>query len=148
MADAPEIPIPDAHKVILAENVVGLLSTIRAKDGLLSTNPVGYVFDGECVRISTLKSRLKYSNIRANPSVAFCVVDQADGTRYVELRGHATLEDDPDRAFLRRSFSETTGGGEPPADLDPPDAERVIIRIHPHQSSSPLIYGGRFAHEA
>ena len=137
-----EIPIPDADKEILADNVLGVLSTIRAEDGLISSNPVGYFFDGQGVRISTLKSRVKYSNIEANPSVAFCVVDQADGNRYVELRGHATLEDDLDRAFLRRSFPQMTGGVELPDDLDPPGAERAVIRIHPHQVSGR--YGGRF----
>ena len=39
---------------------------------------------------------------------------------------------------------ENSGGDEPPADMDPPDAERVIITIHPQQVSSPTLYGGRF----
>ena len=39
---------------------------------------------------------------------------------------------------------EGSGGEEPPADMDPPDAVRVIVRIHPQQSSKPLLYGGRF----
>ena len=143
-----EIAIPAAHAEILAGNGQGLLSTIRHKDGLISTNPVAYVWDGACVRISTLKSRVKYRNLAANPSVTFCVVHAADPTRYVELRGNATLEDDPDREFLRRQFRETSGGAEAPADLDPPEAERAIVRIHPVQSSSPLLYGGRFTRQA
>ncbi len=143
--EAHEIESPSTHKAILADNSFGLLSTIRVKDGLISTNPVSYVFDGECVRISTLKSRIKYDNLVADPMVTFCVIHHADHTKYVELRGHASLEDDLDRSFIRRQFVETSGGEEPPPDLDAPDSERVIVRIHPHQSSSPLLCGGRFS---
>lgn len=139
-----EIEIPERHKELLAANSYGLISTIRHKDGLISTNPVSYVWDGECVRISTLKSRKKYENLAANPLVTFCVPHHADHMKYVELRGVASIEEDPDRSFLNRQFRETSGGAEAPADLDPPDSERVILRIHPHQSSSPTLYGGRF----
>jgi len=144
MAETSEIEIPEKHKQLLAANSYGMLSTIRHKDGLISTNPVSYVFDGECVQISTLKSRIKYDNLVANPLVTFCVPHQADHTQYVELRGIASIEEDPDRSFLKRQFRETSGGEEAPHDLDPPGSERVIVRIHPHQSSSPLLYGGRF----
>ena len=150
MPNPTEIEIPEAHQVLLAAHNYGLLSTLRKKDGLISTNPVSYVWDKEqaCVLISTIKSRLKYVNLRANPTVAFCVINAADHTKYVELRGFASLEDDTDRSFLRRQFRETSGGEEEaPADLDPPEAERVIVRIHPQQSSSPLLYGGRFSRE-
>ena len=149
MSNPTEIEIPEAHQALLAAHNYGLLSTLRAKDGLISTNPVSYVWDKEqaCVLISTIKSRLKYVNLLANPTLAFCVINAADHTKYVELRGIASLEDDTDRSFLRRQFRETSGGEEAPADLDSPEAERVIVRIHPQQSSSPLLYGGRFSQE-
>ena len=57
----------------------------------------------------------------------------------------ATIEEDTDLSFLHRQFR--AGGTEPPEDLDPPGTERVIVRIHAHQSSSPLMYGGRFARD-
>jgi PPOX class probable F420-dependent enzyme len=148
MSDSQEIEIPEAHHAILAANHQGVISTVRHKDGLISTHPVSYVWDGKCVRISTIKNRVKYQNLLANPRIAFCVVHAADPTRYIELRGYATIEEDPDRSFLRRQFTDGSGGVEPPADLDPPGTERVIIRVHPHQSSSPLLYGGRFSRES
>jgi PPOX class probable F420-dependent enzyme len=140
-----EIEIPEQHHEILAANHQGLLSTLRHKDGLISTNPVSYVWDGARIRVSTIKNRIKYDNLRANPIITFCVVHEADPTRYVEIRGTATLEDDPDREFLRRQFRETSGGVEAPDDLDSEGTERVIITIHPLQSGSPLLYGGRFS---
>ncbi len=145
---AEEVAIPENCQQILEDGVYGTLTTIRKKDGLPSTNPVGYVWDGERVRISTLKSRLKYRNLEANPAVSFCVVNMQDITQYVELRGHASLVGDPDRSFFREQFMRGMGGIEPPADLDPPDAERVIITIHPQQVSSPSLYGGRLSNEA
>jgi PPOX class probable F420-dependent enzyme len=129
---------------LLRSNTVGLLSTIRQSDGLISTNPVGFVWDGESIRISTLKSRLKYENIIANPLATFCIMSPKNLMSYLEVRGYATLIDDKDRSFSRRQFMESSGGIEPPADMDAPHAERIIIQLHPQQVSSPKLYGGRF----
>ena len=147
MRRADEIEVPESSAKILDTNSLGILTTIRAKDGLPSSNPVGYVWDGERVGISTIMSRVKYKNVVANPTVCFCVVDQADHTRYVELRGHATLEEDRDRSFLDRQFRRQSGGQGAPKDLDPPGERRFIVWIHPTQVSSPVLYGGRFAKE-
>jgi PPOX class probable F420-dependent enzyme len=132
------------HDDLLRSTHLAMLSTIRVRDGLISTNPVGFVWDGVRIRISTLKSRVKYHNIAANPTVAFCLIEPNNPTRYLEVRGHATLEDDPGRVFARLQFMTGSGGNEPPADMDPADAERAIIVIHPAQISRPALYGGRF----
>ncbi|HSB96749.1 MAG TPA: PPOX class F420-dependent oxidoreductase [Spongiibacteraceae bacterium] len=132
------------YDALLRSSHVALLTTIRHNDGLLSTNPVGFVWDGECIRISTLKSRIKYKNLAANPMVTFCLISPKNIMSYIEVRGHATLEDDADRSFCRTQFMAGSNGQEPPADLDPPEAERAIIKIHPQQVSSPTLYGGRF----
>lgn len=144
MTRSKTVPIPEAGARILEANGLGILTTIRAKDGLPSSNPVGYVWDGQAVGISTIASRVKYKNILANPNVAFCVVDHADHTRYVELRGWASLEPDADRSFLDRQFRRQSGGQGAPKDLDAPGEQRFIIWIHPEQVSSPVLYGGRF----
>jgi PPOX class probable F420-dependent enzyme len=144
MSQPDEVAIPEDCRDLLEANSLGVMTTIRHNDGRISSNPVGYVWDGESVRVSSLKSRMKYKNLVSNPMITFCVVDQADLTRYVEIRGHASFEDDPDRSFLRWQFRRQSGGEEAPADLDPPGAERVTIRIHPEQVSSPVLYGGRF----
>ncbi len=67
MPDPEEIEIPEAHREILAANQLGVVSTIRHRDGLISSNPVTYSWDGECVRFSTIKGRMKYANLLANP---------------------------------------------------------------------------------
>ena len=132
------------YDALLRSTFFGMLSTIRHTDGLISTNPVGFVWDGESIRISTLKSRLKYKNVLANPLATFCVISPKNPMSYVEVRGHATVQDDHDRSFARLQFMTGSGGQEPPADMDAPHAERVIIQLQPSQVSSPKLYGGRF----
>lgn len=61
-AKTPDAPIPATHVGILDTAVLAMVSTIGYKDGLISTNPVTFDWDGEHVRLSTLKSRVKYRN--------------------------------------------------------------------------------------
>lgn len=133
-----------SYDELLRSTFFGMLSTIRHTDGLISTNPVGYVWNGETLRISTLKSRLKYRNLIANPLATMCVMSPKNAMSYVEIRGRATVQDDPGRVFAREQFMVGSGGIEPPADMDPPHAERAIITLEPLQISSPKLYGGRF----
>lgn len=142
MADPSRAEIGERHVALLNEQIFAILTTVRA-DGLLSSNPVCYVWDGANIKVSTLKSRMKYRNLQRDPRVCFCVQSFANPLSYLEVRGTATLADDPQRAFAREQYMRGMGE-EPPADLDPPDAERAVITIHPRQVSAPRIYGGRF----
>lgn len=138
------VEIPATKHALLEENFIGMMTTVRHKDGMLSTNPVGYVWDGKQIRVSTLKSRVKYQNLLADDRICFCVTSPKNVMDYIEIRGVATLQDDPDRSFHDKQFRRGSGGMEPPKDMDPPGAERVTITIHPTQVSSPTLYGGRF----
>lgn len=138
-----EKPIPKEKHALIESQMFGMLSTLRAKDGLLTTNPVSYTWEDETFKISTLKSRMKYKNIVADPRVAFCIQSASNVMDYLEIRGFATVEDDPDATLVHKQFMHAYGEP-PPADMDPPNAERVIITLHPEQVSSPNLYGGRF----
>lgn len=142
MSERNVIPIEPSYAEFLDQHFLAMLTTIRA-DGLLSTNPIGYVWDGQQIRVSTLRARMKCKNILQDDRVTFCVQSPTNPMDYVEVRGHATIEDDADRSFFRTQFMRGMGE-EPPADLDPPNAERVIIVIHPEQVSAPKVYGSRF----
>jgi PPOX class probable F420-dependent enzyme len=141
-ATPPEAPIPETHIGILDTAMMATVSTISHKDGLISTNPVGFDWDGAYVRLSTLKSRVKYRNLLANPQITFCAVDPKMPTRYVEIRGYAEVCEDPAGALNRKLFRRMSGKEWPP-DLDDPGAERVIVKIIPTQVSAPTMYGGR-----
>ncbi|MCB1696259.1 MAG: PPOX class F420-dependent oxidoreductase [Halioglobus sp.] len=143
MSKRIDVEIPGQYHAFLDKHFLAMLTTIRT-DGMLSTNPIGYVWDGRRIRVSTLKSRMKCRNILRDDRVCFCVQSPTNPMNYLEVRGHATVIDDPDRSFFREQFMRGMDSEEPPANLDPPDAERVIIVIHPHQVSAPKIYGDRF----
>lgn len=134
--------VPESHLDILRNAHQGILSTIRHSDGLISSNPVAFDWDGEFVRVSTLKERVKYRNLLSNPQVTICIVDPRDPTRYVEIRGTAELIDDPEATLNRAIFRRFMGQE---FDLDPPGAERVIIKIVPLQVSAPTLYGAKLA---
>lgn len=136
----PATTVPESHVGILESARIGLISTIRHQDGLISTNPVGFDWDGEHVRFSTLKSRVKYKNLLANPLITFCVLDPAMPTRYIEIRGRAEISEDP-TAALARKMSGQQGGTK--FELDKPGAERVIVKIIADQVSTPTLYGGK-----
>jgi PPOX class probable F420-dependent enzyme len=134
--------ISDRHEAIFATTFIGLLSTIRHNDGHVTTNPVSYIWNGSELEVSTLKSRMKYKNLLANPKATMCVVSPRNHMHYVEVRGTVRIEDDPDRNYLRYQFKKLSGE-EMPEDLDPPGAERVVLYLRPEQVSSPSLYGGR-----
>lgn len=133
----------EEQEAILGTTFIAMLSTIRQKDGRVSTNPVTFLWDGKELGISTLKSRMKYKNLLANPQATVCVISPEDHMRYVELRCAVRFEDDPDRTYLRKNFM-TLMGVEPPENMDPPEAERVTLYLKPEQVSSPVMYGGQF----
>jgi len=142
-AKLPEAPIPESHVGILENALLAVISTISYKDGLISTNPMGFDWDGDYVRISTLKSRVKYRNLLSNAQITFCAVDPAMGTRYIEIRGYAEMSDDPEKGLAKK----IAGGGWTP-EMDGPGAERVIIKIVPTQVSTPTLYGGQLDQRA
>ena len=135
--------IPDSHLDILENEFIAMTSTIRHKDGLVSTNPVTFDWDGEQLRFSTLKQRVKYRNLLANPQITICIMSSENVTRYIEIRGHAELEDDPEGAFQQAVWKKHTGEDE--FTLDPPGSERVIVTVVPEQVSTPTLYGGQLS---
>ncbi len=141
MADAKVKP---EHVEVLNSTVIGCFSTLRHNDQRVSTNPVSYRWNGAEIEISTLKGRMKYKNMAANPQATLCVVSPSDPMHYVEVRGSVRLVDDPDRSLFTAHFRATSGGIEPPEGMDPPGSERAMIYLTPEQVSSPVMYGGQF----
>lgn len=138
-----EIKIPEKHAAILEKVQLAFVSTLRHTDGYISTNPVGFIWDGEYLRFSTLKDRVKYQNLQHDPRITVCVLDPDDHTHYIEIRGVAEISEDPDRVFLQQIVDHYQGPAK--FDHDAPESERVIVKVIPHEVSSPLLYGGRLA---
>ena len=108
------------------------VATLR-RDGRLSNNPVGVVWEGGRLRFSTRKKLVKYANLLADPRLALSIPDPANPWRYVEVRGHAEISEDADRAFIDSIARRHMGLDRYPYDL--PGDERVIVTVHPEQVS-------------
>ena len=136
MATPKSAPIPAHVHDILTDKPIGHLATMRA-DGLISVNPVALVFEDGVVRVSTVKSRVKYRNLLRDPRIAISVPHRNNPNRYVEIRGRAILEDDPDRRFINHVAKLYMGADEYP--FDKPGDQRATITIVAEQVSAPPI---------
>ena len=128
--------IPKHAHDILRDRPTGHIATLRP-DGRLSVNPVSLIWDGEYVRVSTLKSRGKYRNLSQDPRVAISIPHRSNPNRYVEIRGIAELTDDPQRVFINSIARHYMDVDVYP--FDAPGAQRVTITIHAEQVSTPDI---------
>ena len=83
--------------------------------------------DGDDVLFSTIKGRRKYANLTRDPRVSALVYDGADPYTYAEVRGTATITEDPDAELINELALKYTGQpfGRRPGE------QRVIVRITP-----------------
>jgi PPOX class probable F420-dependent enzyme len=114
------------------------MGTIRP-DGRVSIVPVAVIFDGETVRITSVKDRFKVRNLQHDPRITLCVPLAESSQHYVEIRGTATMEDDTDRSFVNSMAKDWMGMDEYP--YDRPGDERVTITVHPEVVSVPNVHG-------
>lgn len=125
--------IPEAYFDILESKCFPHVATIRA-DGMISNNPICILWDGEHVRFSTTKGRVKYRNMLADDRIALSIPDPENIWRYVEIRGRVSLEDDIDRSFINQIARKYMNEDEYP--FDRPGDERVTVTVHPEQVSA------------
>jgi hypothetical protein len=130
----PEIPA--AVHDILTDKPTGYVATMRP-DGRMSVTPVGLLFEDGTVRFSTTKDRKKYRNLLHDDRITMTVPHRNNPNRYVELRGRAQLDDDPDHAFIDRIARHYMGVERYP--FDRPGQERVTVTILLEHVSAPDI---------
>lgn len=124
MPTAPSIP--DTHRFLL-DTDFGTLATVGG-DGRPQLTEVWFLADDDTVKISLNTTRQKTKNLMANPAVSFFILDLDVPHRYLELRGDASIEGDPDYAFADRI------GAKYDVDLrnmDTPGESRVVVTIVP-----------------
>lgn len=93
--------LPEHGQEILRQRTVAQVAT-TGPDGHPHCTPVWFVWDGDVLRFSLTTTRQKYRNLRSDPRLALNVVDPGNPYAYVEVRGRATLEPDPDHRFIDR----------------------------------------------
>lgn len=97
-------------------------------DGRPQLSSVWFLAAEETVRISLNTTRQKVKNLRNNPAVTFYLLDLENPYRYLEIRGDARIEPDPELAFADQV------GAKYGADLrqmDRPGEDRVVVTIEP-----------------
>jgi PPOX class probable F420-dependent enzyme len=96
-------------------------------DGRPQSSVVWARTDGDDVLFSTIKGRRKYANLARDPRLSVLVFDPADPYTYAEVRGTATVTDDPAAELINELAVKYTG--EPFGSR--PGEQRVIVRVTP-----------------
>jgi PPOX class probable F420-dependent enzyme len=78
--------IPASYRDLVDCPPVAALSTVSAA-GYPQTSVVWCDFDGECVRVNTMRGFAKERNMRRNPRVTLLCYDPLEPLRYLEVRG-------------------------------------------------------------
>ena len=101
-------------------------------DSWPQSTPVWYGWDGTYLKFSTTKARQKYRNLARNPKAAASITDPDAPYRYLEIRGVAEIEDDPDKTFIDEMSRKYIGKDYP---WNQPGDERVIVKIRPEHAT-------------
>ncbi len=78
--------IPASHADLVDCPPVAALTTLMP-DGYPQTTVVWCDFDGDCVRVSTMRGFAKERNMRRDPRVTLLCYDPREPFRYLEVRG-------------------------------------------------------------
>jgi PPOX class probable F420-dependent enzyme len=92
-ASLREGPSPASHVDLLLGAYHGVLAT-RMPDGQPQLSIVWCDYDGTYVRINTTRERQKGRNMAHDPRVSLIVVDPADSSRYLEVRGRVLISEE------------------------------------------------------
>ena len=118
---------------------MGYVATMRP-DRRMSVTPVSVMWDGAHLRFSTLKSRRKFRNLKADDRVTVCVQHPDNPILYVEIRGRARMDDDTDRSFIDSIARKYMGVDRYP--YDRPGDQRVTVTVDIEHVSAPKMPGG------
>lgn len=120
--------IPDSHRDLLGAQVATLATV--GSDARPQLSEVWFIAEDDTVRLSLNTTRQKAKNLQRRPGCSLLILDLANPYRYLEIRGDAEVEPDPDYSFADKL------GAKYQADLrerDNPGESRVVVTIRPHR---------------
>lgn len=115
--------LPDTARALLDRPEFATVATIEP-DGRPHLSVVWVGRDGDDVLFSTVRGRRKTRNLERDPRTTLLVYPKDDPYTYLEIRGTATLVDDPTRSLIDEMSHKYEGKGWAGA----PD-ERVVVRV-------------------
>lgn len=119
-------PIPADYRDLLDAQFVTLATL--SPNGRPQQTVVWFLAENGMVRLSLNTSRQKTVNLARDPACSVVIVGPENPYRYLELRGRAEIEPDPDYAFADKL------GAKYGADLrqhDAPGDTRVVVTLSP-----------------
>lgn len=119
--------VPDSHLDLLTGPRTAVVTTIGA-DGYPYSSAMWFMWDDGRLWLSAKRWAAKYRNVEQRPVIGFIVVDPENEFRSLEIRGTATLAEDPGcvgRDLIRAKHGIPAGAPDPAADA------RVIIDVEP-----------------
>lgn len=140
---ATDVPIPGSHVDLLTRSIIGVLTTLLPS-GQPQSSLVWVDFDGDCPRVNTTLERSKGRCIVHDPRVSLLVVDPADTSRFIAVRGVVELVLENAIAHLdelTRSYTSHPCFYGHVYPLETREREtRVICRIHPRRVTLDAIH--------
>jgi PPOX class probable F420-dependent enzyme len=118
--------IPAPYRDLL-EAQFATLATVGA-NGRPQQSIVWFLAEGDNIRISLNTARQKTINMEHNPACGVLILDPTSNYRYLELRGEAKVEPDPEYVFADKV------GAKYNSDLrvhDNPGDTRLVVTIVP-----------------
>lgn len=120
------IEVPASHEALL-QSPIATLATV-GPDGRPQVSAVWFLHEDGDLKVSLNTTRQKTKNLAANPAVTAFLLDES-GYKYIEVRGDAQIEPDPDYEFADRVGAKY--GGADLRQMDGPGQERVVVTIAP-----------------
>ena len=111
----PKPPVPPEIDEFLTKPNPSVIATVR-QDGTPHTAATWYLWENGRVLVNMDEGRKRLGHLRANPRVSITVLGDGDWYHQVTLRGHATLEDDPQLEAIDRIARHYTGEAYPTRD--------------------------------
>ncbi|WP_129668722.1 PPOX class F420-dependent oxidoreductase [Phytoactinopolyspora endophytica] len=124
--------LDETTRRLFDERNFATVATVNA-DGSPHSAVVWVTRDGDDVLFSTTAGRKKARNLMREPRISVSVFDLENPYNSAEIRGKATLVDDPEKA-LPRTLSQKYLGQDPPNESA--DEQRLIVRITPERVST------------
>jgi PPOX class probable F420-dependent enzyme len=87
--------IPASHRDLIEGANIGAFSTV-GRDGGPQVTALWYLTDGDTVVLSVTTDRQNYKNAVRHPRATLFVIDPTNPFRSLEVRGDASIEEDPD----------------------------------------------------
>jgi PPOX class probable F420-dependent enzyme len=127
--------IPETHLDLLMAPLTAIFTSVDP-DGSPQSSAIWYMWEDGRLWFSTKRWAKKFRNLPQRPLASFIVVDPADEFRYVELRGTATVAEDPGCAGRDRVRAKHGIDGSAP---DQFAADRVLVSLAP---THVVVHGG------